>query len=143
MPDIHKNNLCSMMIALFCASKQHNLRTISMLAKSKYFAKLRSEVLRVKSDEASSKKSYRHARVGDLQKGPGMPQKGGTKVVSMSSIGTAYAVLRVSAVDGGAGSRLVLRKGRRGNREETPQVLRKSQKCASVSDGDYVRYEWR
>ena len=64
-----------MMITLLRTSKQQNLRPISMSAKSKYFAKLRSEVLRVKSDEASSKKSYRHARVGDLQKGPGMPAK--------------------------------------------------------------------
>ena len=43
-----KNEKCIRTIALLRASKQQNLRRISMSAKSKYFAKLWSEELRVK-----------------------------------------------------------------------------------------------
>ena len=75
-----------------------------MSAKSKYFAKLRSEVVRVRSDEASSQKSYIVTLASETCEG--MPQEGGAKVVSMSSTGTVRAVFRGSEVVGGAGSGL-------------------------------------
>ena len=78
-----------MMIARLRASKQHNLRPISMSAKSKYFAKLRSEVLRVKSDKRRPKNRIVTPASETCKE---MPQEGGTKVVLMSSIGIVRAV---------------------------------------------------
>ena len=49
---------------------------------------------------------YRHTPASETCKG--MPQAGGTKVVSMSSVGIVRDVFWGSAVDSGAGSRLVL-----------------------------------